>query len=72
MIAMFKALPFGIFLTLLVALFIGSGGSTGGMLNVFSFDVVMADIGLDVTLYWSWTLFLAGTGLAFAILLMMD
>ncbi|GEM_PF-541029 len=72
MIAMFKAIPFGIFLTLIVALFIGSGGSSGGMLHVFPFDVVVPEISLDVKLYWSWTLFLAGTGLAFAILLMMD
>mgnify|MGYP000097270328 CR=1 FL=1 len=72
MIAMFKAIPCGIFLTLLVALFIGSGGSSGGMLAIFSFDVVVTEINLDMTLYWSWTLFLAGTGLAFAILLMMD
>lgn len=72
MIAMFKAIPFGIFLTLLVALFIGSGGSSGGMLAIFPFDVVVAEINLDVTLYWSWTLFIAGTCLAFAILLMMD
>lgn len=72
MIAMFKAIPFGIFLTLVVALFIGSGGSTGGMLQVFHFDVNVQEIGLDIRLYWSWMLFLAGTGLAFAILLMMD
>ena len=72
MIAMLKAIPFGIFLTLLVALFIGSGGSNGGALVVFPFDVTVAEIGLDMTLYWSWRLFLAGTGLAFALLLMMD
>ncbi len=72
MITMLKAIPFGIFLTVLVALFIGSGGSTGGMLNVFSFDVIVPEIGLDSTMYWSWALFLASTGLAFAILLMMD
>ncbi len=72
MIAMFKAIPFGIFLTLLVALFIGSGGSNGGALVVFPFDVTVAQISLDITMYWSWRLFLAATGLAFAILLMMD
>jgi len=72
MIAMLKAIPFGIFLTLVVALFIGSGGSSGGMLHVFPFDVEVAEISLDLRLYWSWTLFLGGTGLAFAILLMMD
>ncbi|MWV26628.1 hypothetical protein GRF63_01800 [Erythrobacter sp. GH3-10] len=69
---MFKAIPFGIFLTLLVALFIGSGGSTGGVLEVFHFNVVMPEIGIDATVYWSWRLFLAATGLAFALLLMMD
>ncbi|WAT16917.1 hypothetical protein OZN62_08180 [Aurantiacibacter sp. MUD11] len=72
MVAMFKALPFGIFLTLVIALFIGSGGSSGGMLSVFPFDVTVAELGLDFRLYWSWTLFLAGTGLAFAIILMME
>lgn len=72
MIAMFKAIPFGIFLTLLLSLFIGSGGSSGGILNVFAFDVTIVEIGIDMTLYWSWTMFLAGTGLAFGILLMMD
>jgi hypothetical protein len=72
MTAMLKAIPFGIFLTLIVALFIGSGGSSGGMLAIYPFDLEVAEIGLDVRLYWSWTLFLASTGLAFAILLMMD
>lgn len=73
MIAFFKALPFGIFLTLLLALFIGSGGSSGGLLNVFQFTVPLAQFGLfDFQLYWSWNLFLAGTGLTFAILMMMD
>ena len=72
MIAMFKAIPLGIFLTLLVSLFIGSGGSSGGMLAVFPFDVVIEQIELDITLFWSWPLFLVGTGLAFAILLLMD
>ncbi len=72
MTAMLKAIPFGIFLTLLVALFIGSGGSTGGALVVFPFDVIVPEVGADFTLFWSWRLFLAATGLTFAILLMMD
>lgn len=72
MVAMFKALPFGIFLTLLVALFIGSGGSSGGLLHVFHFNVTVPELGLDVRLWWSWALFLAGTGLTWGILLMMD
>lgn len=72
MFAMLKAIPLGIFLTLLVALFIGSGGSTGGVLHVFDFDILVPEIGLEMTLYWSWTLFLCGAGLAFFILLMME
>lgn len=72
MVAFFKAIPFGILLTLLVSLFMGSGGATGGMLSIFSFDVTITQLGLDFTLYWSWMLFLAGTGLAFFILLMMS
>ncbi|MGB3796245.1 MAG: hypothetical protein WA957_08070 [Alteraurantiacibacter sp.] len=72
MIAMFKAIPFGIFLTLLVSLFIGSAGSAGGQLVVFPFDVTIMEIGVDFTLYWSWRMFLGSTGLAFALLLMLD
>lgn len=72
MIAMFKAIPFGIFLTLLVALFMGSGGTSGGMLNIFPFDVQYADWGLDFRLYWSWGLFMGGTALSFFIIMMMD
>lgn len=72
MVALFKALPFGIFLTVLVALFIGSGGSSGGLLAIFPFDITVPELGLDFRMYWSWNLFLAGTGLTWAILLMMD
>ena len=71
MIAFLKAIPFGIFLTLLVSLFIGSAGSSGGMLNIFRFDVIIRELGLNFDLYWSWALFLIGTGLSWAILYMM-
>ena len=71
MIALFKAIPFGIFLTIIVALFMGSGGGTGGTLAIRPFDVEVAQLGIDVTLYWSWYLFLGGTGLTWALLLMM-
>lgn len=71
MIAFIKAIPFGILLTVLVALFMGSGGATGGMLNIFSVDVDYPDLMLDFTFYWSWMLFLGGTGLAFVFMLMM-
>lgn len=70
MIALLKAVPFGIALTLIVALFIGSGGSTGGFLSIRSFDVDIAQLGIDMKLYWSWALFLGGTGLTWALMLM--
>ena len=69
MVKLAKALPFGIFLTILVCLFIGSGGSTGGVLNIRSFHIAFMDF--DVKLYWSWAMFIGGTGLTWVILLMM-
>ena len=39
MIAFFKAVPFGALLTILIALFMGSGGATGGMLEITRVDV---------------------------------
>ncbi len=71
MIALFKAIPFGIFLSLLIALFMGSGGATGGMLAVERLDVDLAQYGIDIKLYWSWYLFLGGTVLTWFLLLMM-
>ena len=69
MVTLVKALPFGIFLTILVCLFMGSGGSTGGVLNIFSFHIEMMDF--NVKLYWSWAMFICGTLLAWAIMFMM-
>ena len=66
MIALFKGLIPGIILTLIVSLFIGSGGSQGGFLHVHQVTLLGYDF------YWSWMLFIAGTGLAAAIFLMMD
>lgn len=66
MFAFLKAIVLGAFLTILVSLFIGSSGSTGGMLHVRQFSIA------DFDLYWSWALFLVGTGLAFGIFLMME
>lgn len=71
MIAFLKALPFGAFLTIIVALFMGSGGATGGMLNIFLVDVNLPDYGIQFDFYWSWMLFLGGTFLAFVFILMM-
>ena len=69
MIALLKAIPFGIFLTLIVALFMGSGGATGGTLAIRAVNVDVMDA--SFRLYWSWYLFLGGTGLTWVLLLMM-
>ncbi len=71
MIAFLKSVPFGAFLTIIIALFMGSGGATGGMLNVMKVDVYYPDLMLDFSFYWSWMLFLGGTFLTFVLLLMM-
>ena len=65
MVALFKALPFGIFLTIIVSLFMGSGGATGGTLAIRQVEV------MEIEFYWSWYLFLGGTFLTWVILLMM-
>lgn len=72
MVALFKAVPFGAFLTLIVALFMGSGGATGGLLGVFPVDVTMAEYGIAFDFYWSWVLFLIGTLIAFVLIVMLD
>ena len=71
-IALLKAIPLGIFLTVLVCLFIGSAGSTGGFLYIRHVHINIAELSLNFWMYWSWTMFLIGTGLAWAILFMMD
>jgi len=66
MAAFLKAVGLGIFLALIVSLFIGSGGSSGGLLNVrlVSFE--------GYQFYWSWALFVIGTALSFGLFLMVD
>jgi hypothetical protein len=66
MFAFLKAVALGIFLALIVSLFIGSGGSTGGFLNVR----LVAIEGYQF--YWSWALFLIGGGISFGIFMLMD
>ena len=66
MFAFLKAVALGIFLAFIVSLFIGSGGSSGGMLNVRSITIE------GFHFYWSWALFVVGTGLSFGIFLLMD
>ncbi len=64
MVALFKAIPFGILLTLIVSLFLGSGGGTGGTLAIRDVEF------MDIEFYWSWMLFLGGTGLTWVLMLM--
>ena len=66
MFAFLKAVVLGAFLAFIVSLFIGSSGSTGGMLDVR--HVMVQEVGF----YWSWALFVIGTGLSFGLFLMMD
>ena len=66
MVPFLKAVVAGIFLALIVSLFIGSGGSSGGLLNVRDVTVQGYDF------YWSWPLFVIGTALSFGLFLMMD
>jgi len=66
MFAFLKAAVLGAVLTFVVCLFMGSGGSSGGFLNVRLLTIA------DVSFYWSWVLFVAGTGLAFGLFLLMD
>jgi hypothetical protein len=65
-IAFLKAVALGIFLALIISLFIGSGGSSGGMLNVREVTIE------GYSFYWSWALFLIGTGISFGLFVMMD
>lgn len=59
-----KAVPLGVILTWVVALVIGSTGSSGGQLAIHHMQMG------EVTILWSWPLFLAGTGLAWGLLIM--
>ena len=66
MFALLKAIPIGIVLAFVVALFIGSGGSGGGLLNVH----LVVYQGYEF--FWSWPLSLIGTALSFGIFLLME
>lgn len=59
-----KALIFGAILSATIALVIGSQGTSGGALAIQMIPVA------DAKLYWSWPVFLSGTGLSFGLLLL--
>jgi hypothetical protein len=74
MISLFKALIPGALLTWIVSSVIGSNGSKGGFLYIHHLSLTghgafeQASSGI----YWSWPLFFAGTGLAFALFKMQE
>lgn len=61
---MIKALMFGAVLSATVALIIGSQGVSAGPLAIHVAHLSQAKF------YWSWPVFLSGSGLAWGILLM--
>lgn len=66
MFAFFKAVVLGAVLAFVVSLFVGSSGSSGGLLHVRHVAVA------DFDFYWSWPLFVGGAALSFGIFLLMD
>lgn len=64
--AFVKALLPGAILTWIVTYIIGSNGSSGGFLNIFETAIMGHEF------YWSWPLFIAGTGLSWAIFWMLE
>ena len=60
----FKAIPLGGVLTYVLALVIGSQGSTGGQLAIFRAEIY------DYHLWWSWPVFFAGAALAWGIMML--
>ncbi|MGX7895074.1 hypothetical protein [Tsuneonella sp. HG222] len=60
-----KSIVLGAGLTLVVCLFIGSAGGTGGFLHIRHFTIE------EFGFFWSWTLFVAGTALSFGLFALM-
>lgn len=61
---MIKAIGIGVILTGSIALVIGSQGSSAGPLMIEALQVG------NYKLYWSWPIFMAGTGLFLGIILL--
>jgi hypothetical protein len=59
-----KAVIFGTIVSAVIALVIGSQGTSAGPLAIHMVPVS------DIRLFWSWPLFFSGTGLFFALSLM--
>lgn len=71
-----KAMLLGAILAGVFSLVVGLQGSTAGLLYIHPVEVPMSKIHSmnlhNFTFYWSWPLFLAGSGLAWALILMTD
>lgn len=61
----FKGLLVGAVLTFVVALVIGSQGSTGSFLHIHRLTI------MEIQFWWSWPLLLASSGIAWGIMSMM-
>jgi hypothetical protein len=66
MFAFLKGLVAGTILAFVVAALIGHAGGTGGILHVRHFHVQ------GYNLYWSWALFVLGSGLGWGIFTMLE
>lgn len=66
MIPLIKAVFPGMLLSWLVSTFVGAHGGTGGLLNIQHFHIQGNDFA------GSWTLFVIGTSLGWALLKMME
>lgn len=66
MFSFLKGLVAGAILSFVVSAVIGHTGSTGGVADVHHFVI------RGFSFYWSWVLFVVGTGVAFALFLMME
>ena len=66
MFAFLKAIVLGAIFSFAISMVVGHAGGTGGAANVHHYAIQ------GFRFYWSWVLFLAGGGLAFAILLMLE
>ena len=62
----FKALIPGLILTFIFCIILGSNGSHGGWLEIYQVHM------FGQSFYWSWQLFIATTGLSWAIFWMME
>jgi len=69
----FKALPLGALLSWIVASILGAQHSKGGMLGVFNAAYGNPLFPHAIAIfYWSWPVFIGGTGLACALFWMQD